>query len=208
MSNLLKGLKLEEPELLRVDPFEFDLSTVETLLKWFKKDAIAELEKFVAVAKQMEKISAQEPALSDVRDVMVKISELAAALSTALEKAPSVVQAELDLIGHKSFENWAKSKLIALDLEILAEEMQKRISLIPSQGRRKSHTFLVSGIAAAAESVGVKLSDSEHSKFHKVCSCIFTAAGIHQDPRGSIREFIKSQDIKGARKVAAVGSSN
>lgn len=193
MNKLLKGLKLREPTGGIVEPFEFDAHTIERLARWFDSNSVARLRGFVEIAKQLERDNAEEPTVGDAREVMMRIKELAAALSTALSQAPSTVQAELDLFSQKSFGDWRKAEMMAGDLETLAAAMEQQTASLPLQGRRASHSFLVSGIAEVAEPAGITVSESEHAQFTMICKCVFEAAGIFQDPRGSIRAYMAAR---------------
>ena len=193
MNKLLKGLKLSKPIGSIVQPFEFELATISNLEKWFDLDAVSRLKNFVELAKSLEKDNKNAASVGDSRTELLRIEELATALSIMLSQAPATVEGELALVGHKAFGDLQKINRLSSDLAMLATEVQDRLETFPVQGRRQSHSFLVSGIAEEAKRVGVDISDSEHSQFTAICKCIFEAAGIPFDPRGSIRAFIKTQ---------------
>lgn len=193
MNNLLKGLNLSEPTGSLVQSFEFELATISRLNQWFSQDAVSRLNDFVELVIRLEKDQIDAPNVSDSRAVLIRIEQLASALSIALRQAPATVEGELALVGHKAFGDLQKINGLSSDLAVLATAVRDRIEAFPAQGRRQSHSFLVSGIAEEAKRAGITISDSEHSQFTAICKCIFEASGIPFDPRGSIRAFMRSQ---------------
>lgn len=192
MNNLLKGLKLSEPTGSLVEPFEFKPATTSSLNTWFNLEAVSRLKNFVELVISLEKDDKDADSVGSSRAVLTRIEELATALSIILRHAPASVECELAYVGHKSFQDVQKINRLASDLATLAAAVQDRCEALPSQSRRSSHSFLVSGIADEAKRAGIVVSDSEHSRFYQICSLIFKAAGIEQDPRGSIRAFISA----------------
>lgn len=193
MNKLLKGLHLRLPTGGLVKPFSFTDDAKSELGKWFDASAVARLEDFVEVALDLETDSQEQPTIGESRKVMLRISELADALSTALNGAPEMVRAELTVIGLKSFGDWQKAERLSSEILVLALASRERAEKLPAQTRPSSYRYLVSGIAAEAETAGIALSDSEHSKFAAICRCVFESVGIYQDPRGSIRSFLSSR---------------
>lgn len=193
MNKLLKGLPLRTQTGGLVKAFFFTDEAKKKLGAWFDIDAIRRLEDFVEVALDMEVDSKQQPTIGVAREVLTRLSELADALSIVLSQAPEVVRAELTLIGHKSFGDWKKTEKLGIELQTLALASLDQAEKLPTQTRRPSHQYMVRGIAQESQAAGIALSSSEHSKFTVICRCIFEAAGIYQDPRGSIRGFLSSE---------------
>lgn len=193
MNNLLKGLKLSEPTGSLVEPFEFKPATISSLNTWFDLEAISRLKNFVELVINLEKDEKEAANVGDSRAVLLRIEQLASALSTVLHQAPATVEGELALVGYKAFGDLQKINRLASELSTLASAVEDSAKALPVQGRRRSHSFLVSGIAEEAKRAGVIVSDSEHSQFAGICQCVFNAAGIPFDPRGSIRAFLKTQ---------------
>lgn len=188
---MAKGLELRDNPGGWAQPFAFTEATRHTLRVWLDNDAIETLQGFTKAARQIERHVREEPTHGETLAVLERIQSLAAALSVALTQAPSGGHAELDLIGQQALGDWTKTEQLALDLEKFSDALQTRIEQLPKQGRGGiSHALLVSGIAAAAEAAEIKVSDSEHGKFVALCKCVFEAAGIPQDPRGSIRAYL------------------
>lgn len=190
MTNLLKGLKLREPSGSIVQAFEFDSATILNLQRWFDRDAIARLQNFVEQELGLINDKKDASSVSDNAAVLLRIEELATALSIVLSQ-PEGVEGDLALVGHKAFGNLQKTDILASELKTLASAIKDRLATYPIQGRRQSQTSLVSGIASEAKLVGMVISDSETSQFASVCQCIFAAARIPFDPRGSIRAYKK-----------------
>ena len=193
MKKLLKGLELREQIGGFVQPFEFNEETRKELARWLDICAINRLQDLTEFARQVERDHREEPTLGDNRAVLNRIQSLTAALAQAINQAPCITEAELTLIGHRDFGDMFKFEKIATDLERAALCIESELENMPKQSKRGSPVFMVSCIAEIALNQGLTLSDSEHGKFFSLCRCVFEAAGIHQDPRGAIRAFMKEQ---------------
>ncbi len=195
MSKLLKGLELRGNPGGWAQPFTFTEATRNTLRVWLDNEAIENLQGLTKAARQIERHARNEPTPGDSLAVLERIQSLTAALSTALTQAPLSARAELQLIGNQALGDPDKTEQLALDLAKFSCVLQTHIAQLPKQGRGGvSHALLVSGIAAAADKAGIRVSKSEHSKFAALCRCVFEAAGIYQDPRGSIRAYMQGHN--------------
>ncbi len=190
MNKFLKGLELCEQDGGWVEPFAFTAAARAELRQWLDDAAIDRLQGLIKAARQIETANLDEPTLRENRAVLERIHALADALATAINQAPSIAEAELDLIGHQEFGDPFRLRKMAIDLQTVADAAQCRAEQMPQQSRRQSHVFMVSCIAEVATSQGIKVSEATNAKFPKLCQCVFESVKIFADVRGSIRAYL------------------
>lgn len=187
---LLKGLPLSVPTGGIVSPLIFTQTTIDVLSKWLDSNQIERLQQCAEVSKDLIQNDQESPTLGDQRVVLEKAAELARALSTLLEQAPSTAEGELDLIFHKYVGAIAQKDNMCIKLKLLANGLDVSLQKLPLQDRRKSHVHFVSLIANVLHESGIKPSVSENSRFFKVCKTVFEASKIYQSPTAAIKSFI------------------
>lgn len=187
---LLKGLQLSVPTGGWVTPLLFKQETIDILGKWLTEEQIERLRGRAESSKQMSQDDQENPTLGDQRLVLMKASELALALATILEQAPSTAEGELDLIFHKYVGGIEQKDKMGIKLKMLALGLDASLQKLPTQGRRKSHAHFVSLIADVLKDAGIDPSVSENSRFYRICKAVFEAAGIYTSPIASIKVFI------------------
>ena len=190
MKTLIEGLPLSVPMGGIVAPFDFDLKTQDTLRNWLDFSKIGRLQHCAELSIGIIEDDQENPTLGDQRKVLKKAGELAIALATILEQAPSTAEGELDLIFHKYVGGVEWKNHLGIKLKMLAYGLDASLQKLPKQDRRKSHTDFVSMIANVIQDAGIKPSASENTRFYKICKAVFEAAEIYQSPAAAIKVFI------------------
>jgi len=193
MNKYIKGLPLSLPTGGIVEQFCFKQATITALQKWLNSNQIEALRARAETAKNMLADDRNSPMLAEERLVLQRAGELAKALATILEQAPSRSSAELDLVFQRHLGGWQQKELTGARLSILAVSLDHRLAEMPTQDRRKSPVFFVSQIAEVLNAAGIKNSVTENSRFFKICAIVFEAAGIYQSPAAPIKTFMKSR---------------
>lgn len=195
-SRLLRGLPLKLPTGGIVTPLHFDYETQASLRKWLDFSHIGRLQNCAEISRNLIQSDEDTPTLGDQREVLETAVELATALATILEQAPSTAEAELNLVFHKFVGGLEQQNLMVIKLKMLALGIDASLQKLPKQDRRKSPVHFVSMIANVLHDAGIKPSASESSRFFKICQALFSQVIPNQDgndssPTGAIRAFMR-----------------